>query len=139
MRRTLTDDGHATIPPTGGHARARRPDAGERVVPFHAAQARRTVETAAHVQQPVVGADAQTAPLRAQRRDRRPSVAVRVVALGRGQVHYAVVPAGVHKRQSKSGVCAGFHTGADWGGGREVEKTHKTDTSIIIQCITYYF
>jgi hypothetical protein len=41
----------------------------------------------------VVRADAQTAPLRAQRRDRRPFVAVRVVALGRGQIHYAVVSA----------------------------------------------
>lgn len=40
----------------------------------------------------MIGADAQTASLRAQRRDRRPFVAVRVVALGRGQVHDAVVP-----------------------------------------------
>lgn len=90
--RSLTDNGDAAVPPPGGHAGARRPDAGERVVPFHAAQARRAVESAAHVQQPVAGAYAQTAPLRAQRRDRRPPVVVRVVALGRRQVHYAVVP-----------------------------------------------
>lgn len=101
-RRELTDDGDTAVAPTSGHAGTRRPDAGQRVVAFDAAQAGRAVETAAHVQQPVVGAHAQTTPLRAQRRDGRPLVAVGVVALGRGQVDYAVVSVYCTRRRKKN-------------------------------------
>lgn len=88
----LTDDGNATIPSAGGHAGARRPHSGQWVVSLDAAQTGRTVETAAHVQQPVAGAYAQAAPFCAQWRDRWPLVDIRIVALGRRQVHDTVVP-----------------------------------------------
>lgn len=113
MLNGLTNDGDAAIPTTGGHAWTGRPDTGQWVVSFHAAQAGRAVETAAHVKQPVIGADAQTAPLRAQRRDRRPLVAVRVVTLGRGQVHDAVVP-NTHANQKGNIILTFRHTNLRW-------------------------
>lgn len=65
VNQRLTNDRDAAVPAAGGHAGTRRPDAGQRIIPFDAAQAGRAVETAAHVQQPMVGANAQTTAFRA--------------------------------------------------------------------------